>query len=81
MDANELYAGVLHGGRSQDQREETLELFRKGQMRFLVATDVAGRGLDISDVTHGNYMNIQLCSLKILTIVNHLFSMTFPLQL
>jgi ATP-dependent RNA helicase DDX23/PRP28 len=44
--------GVLHGGRSQDQREETLDMFRTGDIRILVATDVAGRGLDIPDVTH-----------------------------
>jgi len=43
--------GVLHGGRSQDQREETLEMFRAGVVQILVATDVAGRGLDIPDVT------------------------------
>ena len=47
-----IRAGVLHGGRSQDQREETLEEFRKGEIQVLVATDVAGRGLDIRDVTH-----------------------------
>ena len=47
-----ILAGVLHGGRSQDQREETLEQFRQGDIRILVATDVAGRGLDIADVTH-----------------------------
>lgn len=46
-------AGVLHGGRSQDQREETLEYFRQGRSQILVATDVAARGLDIPDVTHG----------------------------
>lgn len=45
-------AGVLHGGRSQDQREETLEQFRAGEIKVLVATDVAGRGLDIPDVSH-----------------------------
>lgn len=44
--------GVLHGGRSQDQREETLEWFRSGDIQVLVATDVAGRGLDIPDVSH-----------------------------
>ena len=43
--------GVLHGGRSQDQREETLESFRSGDIQILVATDVAGRGLDIPDVS------------------------------
>lgn len=44
--------GILHGGRSQDQREETLELFRRGGYQILVATDVAGRGLDIPDVSY-----------------------------
>jgi ATP-dependent RNA helicase DDX23/PRP28 len=37
---------VLHGGKSQDQREENLAAFRKGGV-VLVATDVAGRGLDM----------------------------------
>ena len=46
------FTGVLHGGRSQDQREDTLDKFRKGDVKVLVATDVAGRGLDIPDVTH-----------------------------
>lgn len=44
--------GVLHGGRSQEQREATLDSFRSAKIKILVATDVAGRGLDISDVTY-----------------------------
>ena len=52
LDTINIHSGVLHGGRSQDQREETLEQFRKGEIQVLVATDVAGRGLDIPDVSH-----------------------------
>lgn len=48
---NHYDVGTLHGGRSQEQREETLKYFRTGEIKILVATDVAGRGLDISDVT------------------------------
>jgi ATP-dependent RNA helicase DDX23/PRP28 len=42
---------VLHGGKSQDEREKNLESFRRGGL-ILVATDVAGRGLDIPNVKH-----------------------------
>jgi ATP-dependent RNA helicase DeaD len=42
----------LHGGLSQQRREEVMESFHKGIKRVLVATDVAGRGLDIKNVTH-----------------------------
>lgn len=54
--------GILHSRKSQDQREETLERFRDGHYKVLVATDVAGRGLDIKDVT---YVINYDCPLKI----------------
>lgn len=41
---------VLHGDIAQNQREVTLRRFREGKFRTLVATDVAARGLDISNV-------------------------------
>jgi len=45
-------AVALHGDMSQNARERALEQFRQRQVRTLVATDVAARGLDIADVTH-----------------------------
>jgi superfamily II DNA/RNA helicase len=42
--------GALHGDMSQAERTETLAAFKGGAVRLLVASDVAGRGLDISDM-------------------------------
>ena len=43
-------AQCIHGDLSQKVREKVLSTFRTGQLRVLVATDVAARGLDIDDV-------------------------------
>jgi ATP-dependent RNA helicase DeaD len=42
----------LHGDMEQNQREEVIKSFRAGKIDILIATDVAARGLDVSDVTH-----------------------------
>lgn len=42
---------VLHGGKTQDQREAAIAMFKRGDASVLIATDVAGRGIDIEDVT------------------------------
>lgn len=45
-------AGLLHGDLAQSQRTEVLERFKAGELRLLVCSDVAARGLDISDMSH-----------------------------
>ena len=55
--ANELIkrgfkAGAIHGNKNQNQRQRVLEQFKNGEIKVLLATDVASRGLDIPDVTH-----------------------------
>ena len=45
-------AGSIHGNKSQSQRERAIKAFRSGDIRVLVATDVAARGIDIPGVSH-----------------------------
>ncbi len=45
-------AAAIHGDLDQSVRTKTLEGFRKGELKLLVASDVAARGLDIPDVSH-----------------------------
>ncbi len=45
-------ADTIHGDLSQAQRDEVMGRFRKGRLQILVATDVAARGLDVTNLTH-----------------------------
>jgi superfamily II DNA/RNA helicase len=45
-------ASPIHGDLDQSMRMKTLDSFRKGELKLLVASDVAARGLDIPDVSH-----------------------------
>lgn len=45
------YAAMLHGGKTQEQREDAIRGFREDRYNVLVATDVAGRGIDVPNVT------------------------------
>ncbi len=47
-----LNADAIHGDRDQRKRDRVMAQFRSGDIQFLVATDVAARGLDIPDVQH-----------------------------
>jgi len=45
-----INADEIHGDKTQDERMKALDAFKKGTVRVLVATDVAARGLDISEL-------------------------------
>ncbi|MWC29419.1 DEAD/DEAH box helicase [Paenibacillus sp. MMS18-CY102] len=58
---NDLFRGLarleypcdrIHGGMAQEERLEVMSAFRRGQFRYLIATDVAARGIDIDNITH-----------------------------
>lgn len=46
-----LHCSILHGDKSQDQRDMAMHRFRQGVDNILIATDVASRGLDVKDIT------------------------------
>ena len=50
--ASGLQARSIHGNKSQNQRDRAIKAFKSGEVRILVATDVAARGIDIPGVTH-----------------------------
>jgi ATP-dependent RNA helicase RhlE len=47
-----IAAAAIHGNKSQSQRERVLAAFRSGELRTLVATDIAARGIDVDGVSH-----------------------------
>ncbi|MDA3614142.1 DEAD/DEAH box helicase [Polluticaenibacter yanchengensis] len=60
--ADELYAqmqrrfpeqvGVIHSNKEQGHRFDTVKQFKEGSYRFIIATDIVARGIDIAEVTH-----------------------------
>ena len=47
-----IAAEAIHGNKSQNQRERVLAAFRTGQVRTLIATDIAARGIDVDGISH-----------------------------
>ena len=52
LDRSGLSVAAIHGNKSQGARTRALEGFRRGDIRVLVATDLAARGLDVGGITH-----------------------------
>ena len=47
-----ITAAAIHGNKSQNARQHALNQFKKGDIRVLVATDIAARGIDIDELSH-----------------------------
>lgn len=45
-------AGAIHGDKRQSQREQVLRAFKSNNIKILIATDVAARGIDVKDISH-----------------------------
>ncbi len=52
LDRSGVRSAAIHGNKSQAARQRALSSFKQGQIRVLVATDIAARGVDIDGVTH-----------------------------
>lgn len=52
LNARGFKSDSIHGNKNQSGRQRSLKMFKDGKVQVLVATDVAARGLDISDVSH-----------------------------
>jgi len=52
LEQDGVRAGAIHGNKSQNIRQRTLQDFKSGRIRALVATDIAARGIDVDGVTH-----------------------------
>ncbi len=52
LDKDGIPAAAIHGNKSQNARTKALEDFKKGEVRVLVATDIAARGIDIDQLPH-----------------------------
>ena len=52
LDQLGISSSAIHGNKSKNARQAALNQFRDGEIRTLVATDVAARGIDVDDITH-----------------------------
>jgi len=52
LEKHRYKVACIHSGRSQRQRQEALDGFRRSQYQILVATDIAARGIDVQNISH-----------------------------
>jgi ATP-dependent RNA helicase RhlE len=52
LSAAGIVSSAIHGNKSQSQRVQTMNAFRSGRTRVLIATDIAARGIDVDGITH-----------------------------
>jgi|TARA_R110002126_G_scaffold13118_7_gene57243 ATP-dependent RNA helicase RhlE len=52
LDSAGITSAAIHGNKSQSARQKALAAFKDGEIRVLVATDIAARGIDVDNITH-----------------------------
>jgi ATP-dependent RNA helicase RhlE len=52
LERSGISGAAIHGNRSQSQRQQALDGFKRGRHRVLVATDIVARGIDVDSITH-----------------------------
>ena len=52
LEGSQIRTATLHSNRSQNQRLRALKEFKSGEVRVLVATDIAARGIDVDGISH-----------------------------
>ena len=52
LNRSKIKSGAIHGNKSQNARQNALKDFKKGNLKVLVATDIAARGIDIDELSH-----------------------------
>ena len=52
LNSSGMASDQIHGNKSQNARQNALNAFKQGKIKVLVATDVAARGIDVSDISH-----------------------------
>jgi ATP-dependent RNA helicase RhlE len=52
LERTQIGCAAIHSNKSQSERERALKAFREGEIRVLVATDIAARGIDVEHVSH-----------------------------
>ncbi|MSR72875.1 MAG: DEAD/DEAH box helicase [Opitutales bacterium] len=52
LEADKIHCAAIHANRSQAQRQRALQAFKNGEVRVLVATDIASRGIDVDGISH-----------------------------
>lgn len=66
LDKNKYSCVCLHGDRKPNERKANLESFKKEQVKFLICTDVAARGLDINGLPYSRKLILVLLLLVLI---------------
>lgn len=64
----------LHSDRSADERQSNLQRFKNNEVRFLICTDVASRGIDVSGLPFGKIVCVSMHPFICVVVIN----MTLP---